>query len=84
MEKQELHVNFIEKLYCEGCQKDFDRMNLGYNPHNYPCTTPWKDKFLSFLQICGFIIIGIPLMIVLVPLIVFIIIWDRLRVDTER
>jgi len=70
-------MNFIERMFCDECQSDFDRMEKGYNPQNGDCGH-LKCKILSAIELIIFIPVATVALIILMPILVFIIILNAL------
>jgi len=64
--------------YCELCKEDFDRMRMGYNPHNEDCGR-WQCHLLDALNFLGILIIGIILLIPLLIVLLFFAIYNAIE-----
>jgi len=66
-------MNFIEKMYCEECKSDFDRMDQGYHSQNEDCKH-LKCKILSLIEFIIFIPLAILTSIVMAPILFILIV----------
>jgi len=72
-------MNFIEKLYCNKCKEDFERMDLGYGPQNN-CNA-WRCKVLSGIEFIIFLPIALVFSILMAPLLLGMIIYNKVIKD---
>jgi len=73
----------LVKYYCDICKSEFDRIDLGYNPHELDCGR-WQCKILDKIQLLLLIIILPIFLILLSPIIILIVIVNIFDGTYER
>jgi len=70
----------MNRHYCEECKSDFDRIDKGYHPHNGDCGH-WECHLYDSINTTLAMLIMIPLIIIMAPILLFLIIADKVLVD---
>lgn len=75
---ENFYSDVMSLKYCKICEEDFDRMRLGYNPHNEDCGR-WQCHLLDCLNFLGIFIIGIIILIPLLIVLLFFAIYNAIE-----